>query len=339
MSVVMIIAMIGYVFLVYYVARSMLFFYTQQAEMDALQAKENCHKYLLQEDQVLMEKKGLEEKFRELFTLYDMTKEITKSFRAEDALQIFKQKLEQNVVFDDCRLLEPLSKELADIKKDPRYILFPLKGKKEFLGYIVIQGAGEHDRDKIAILVNQFALILRRIYLYKEVEQLAITDSLTQVFTRRYIFERFEEELRRAKINNTYLSVLMLDVDFFKQVNDRHGHIVGDGVLRFVSRRILENIREIDIVGRYGGEEFCIILPDTGAPGAKYVAERVRQAIEHHVMDIYDSHIQVTVSIGIALYPTDGKKMATLIDKADWALYRAKKMGRNQVRLFGMYDE
>lgn len=328
-----------YIVFVYDMAQTILGFYQEKAEMDALKTKESYHKYLLQEDRVLTEKKTLEEKFRELFTLYDMTKEIARSFSEDEALHIFRQKLEKNVVFEDCRLLDPLSKEISVVRKDSRCQVFPLKGKKELLGHIVIKGAGEQDQDKIAILVNQFALVMRRIYLYKEVECLAITDSLTQVFTRRYILERFEEELNRARTKKTELSFLMLDVDLFKQVNDRNGHLVGDGVLRAVARCILENVREIDIVGRYGGEEFCIVLPDTDAAGAEYVAQRVRKSIENHVIDVYDTRIKVTASLGIAMFPKNGKKAGTLIDKADWALYRAKKMGRNCVCIFGMYDE
>jgi len=339
MPMFMTMLVILYVAFVYYVAKALFVFYTQEAELGVLKNKEAYHKYLLQEDRVVSEKKVLEERFRELFTLYDMTKEIIKSFNEEDAFQIFRHKLQQNVVFEDCRLLEPLSQDIADVKRDPQVILFPLKGKKELLGYVAIKGAGRSDDDKITILVNQFALVLRRIYLYQEVERLAITDSLTQVFTRRYIMERFEEEIRRTQAKGTELAFLMLDVDFFKQVNDRYGHLVGDGVLRAVTKKILENVREIDIVGRYGGEEFCLVLPETDAVGAEYVAERVRKSVEKHVVDVYDARVRVTVSIGIAMFPKNGKRMGTLIDKADWALYRAKRMGRNTVCVFGMYDE
>jgi len=339
MPVLMTVLMIGYLYFVYYAAKTLLVYYQEGAEMGVLQAKEAYHKYLLQEDRVLAEKKTLEEQFRELFTLYDMTRQITKSFSGEDAFQIFRQKLQQNVVFEECRLLDPLSKDINGLKKDPQYFLFPLKGKKELLGYVVIKGAGQEDQDKTAILVNQFALALRRIDLYQEVERLAVTDSLTQAFTRRHMMERFEEEINRARIKESPLAFLMLDVDFFKQVNDRYGHLAGDGVLRAVARRIFENVREIDIVGRYGGEEFCIILPETDALGAEYVAERVRKSIEGRMMDVYDIRIKVTASIGIAVFPKNGKKTGTLIDKADWALYRAKKNGRNKVCVFGMYDE
>jgi diguanylate cyclase (GGDEF)-like protein len=339
MLTLVILLLFGYIGFVYYMMYSMLSFHKEKAEMEVFKVRGSYQKYLLQHDHVLMEKRILETKFRELFTLYDMTKEAAKSFSNEEALEIFRHKLKENVAHEECDFYSPLSKDVLKIKKDDSYFVFPLKGKGGMLGYIAIKGADKEDHDKISILTNQFTLILRRIHLYKEVERLAITDSLTQVFTRRYIMERFSEELQRARQNNTGLSFLMVDVDFFKQVNDRHGHLVGDSVLRAVAVCIMENVREIDIVGRYGGEEFCMVLPDTDAVGALYVAARVRKAVEAKKITAYDARLKTTVSIGISSFPRDGKKMATLIDKADWALYRAKKNGRNQVCHFGMEDE
>lgn len=331
--------MAGYLVFIYVLARSYIAFRADKAEMKVFRAKELYQKRLLMEDQVRREKKDLEGKFRELFTLYDMTKKITKSFLEEEAFQIFREKLDQNISVEDCRFLEPLSKEASQARKDQDCLLFPLKGGKKIFGYLSIRGSKPQDQQKVKILVNQFALVMRRIYLYKEIERLAITDSLTQIFTRRYMMERFDEELQRARTNNTAFSFLMLDVDFFKKVNDQYGHLVGDSVLRTVSKIMLENIREIDIAGRYGGEEFCIILPDTDSDGAKYVAERVRKAIESIPIKAYDACVRATVSIGISTFEKDGKKRSTLIDKADWALYRAKKLGRNQVCVFGVYEE
>jgi len=131
----------------------------------------------------------------------------------------------------------------------------------------------------------------------------------------------------------------MIDVDYFKGFNDKHGHLVGDQVLRSISLLVEENIREIDYVGRYGGEEFCAVLPDTDPEGSFFVAERIRKAIEDTGVDAYDAKLKVTVSIGIANFPFDAKKSLDLIEKADWALYRSKKRGRNCVTPFGGYSE
>ncbi len=308
-------------------------------EREILEAQGDYQKYILQEDAIRQEKAALEDEVAEVYTLYDMTKEITKVVNETEAADIFRERLSDHVSFETCRLLGPLDPEARDAKKQPGLFVFPLRGKKELLGHVVIGGAQASDRDQIEILTHQFGLALRRIRLYKEVEHLAITDSLTQVFTRRYLMERFDEEVQRAKVKKTSLAFLMLDVDHFKKINDRHGHLAGDHVLREIGRAIKEAVREIDIVGRYGGEEFCVILPETSREGAHYVAERVRLAVEQRSIKAYDAVLKVTVSIGSTSFPEDGRKIPELIDKADWGLYRAKRMGRNRVCPFGVYEE
>ncbi|MCK5259568.1 MAG: GGDEF domain-containing protein [Candidatus Omnitrophica bacterium] len=273
----------------------------------------------------------------EIFTLYEISKEITKSLNEGEAFEIFKQKLHEHVDFKECRFLEPLSTEVKDLRKEKRYFVFTLQSKKKKIGYLAIEGVLEKDKEKVKILGHQFALALRRVHLYQEIEQIAITDSLTDVHTRRHITERFQEELKRSKVRNIKMSFLMIDVDFFKKFNDQYGHLTGDQILREVGLLINENIREIDIAGRYGGEEFCVILPDTDHQGAQYAAERIRKAIEDALIKAYDASVKITVSIGVSTFPGDGRKMDELIDKADWALYRAKKQGRNKVCSFGIY--
>ena len=129
-----------------------------------------------------------------------------------------------------------------------------------------------------------------------------------------------------------------MDVDHFKNFNDKFGHLVGDQILREIGRLIKENIREIDFAGRYGGEEFCVVLPVTDRYGANFAAERLRAAVEEASIKAYDTTIKATISIGIATFPTDGKTVMELLDKADWALYRAKKKGRNCICAFGVYE-
>jgi len=274
----------------------------------------------------------------EIFTLYEITREITKSLNEKEAFEIFKIKLHEHVDFKECRFLDSITNEVKSLRKLDNYFVFTLQSKRMKIGYLAIEGVTKKDKEKVMILGHQFALALRRVRLYQEIEQIAITDSLTEVHTRRHTIERFKEELKRSKVRNIKMSFLMIDVDHFKKFNDQYGHIIGDQILREVGILISANVREIDIAGRYGGEEFCVVLPDTDREGAYYAAERIRKASQEATIKAYDTTVKVTLSIGTSTFPDDGKKIDELIDKADWALYRAKKCGRNNVRSFGIYD-
>jgi diguanylate cyclase (GGDEF)-like protein len=128
----------------------------------------------------------------------------------------------------------------------------------------------------------------------------------------------------------------MIDIDFFKNFNDQYGHLVGDVMLREVAKRIQENIRQVDLICRFGGEEFCVILVETDKAGAVFAAERIRRAIEEKQIKAYDEDLQVTVSIGISVFPEDATEANVILDKADGALYRAKHSGRNMVCAHGV---
>jgi diguanylate cyclase (GGDEF)-like protein len=284
------------------------------------------------------EKMGLQNKALEIFTLYEISKEITKSLNEEEAFEIFKNKLNEHVDFKECRYLESNSKEVKALRKDDECFVLPLQSKRKKIGYLAIKGVSSDEKEKFMILGHQFALALRRVQLYQEIEQIAITDGLTEVYTRYHALERFGEELKRSKMRRVKMSFLMIDVDYFKRFNDKHGHLTGDQILRGVGLLIKDNIREIDIAGRYGGEEFCVILPDTDRQGAHYAAERIRQAAEKATIKAYDTTVNVTVSIGTATFSDDGQNRDELIDKADCALYRCKKSGRNTVCSFGVYN-
>ncbi len=282
-------------------------------------------------ERLYLEKINLENETIEIFTLYEITKDITKTLSEKEAFETFQKKLANHVTFKECRLYDADSEEILEMKKSPRHFVFTLQSKRKKIGHLVIEGLAEEDREKFSILAHQFALAFRRVQLYEEIEQIAITDSLTEVHTRRYIMERFQEEILRSVARKSNLSFLMIDVDFFKSFNDQHGHLTGDMILREIGTLIKENIREIDVAGRYGGEEFCVVLLDNDQQGAEYAAERIRQAVESALIKAYDTQVKATVSVGLSTYPQDGEKMEELVDKADWSLYRAKKEGRNMV--------
>ena len=207
----------------------------------------------------------------------------------------------------------------------------PLLSENKFVGILTVEGISGADFERLSIVAMQFALELKKVLLYETVEALAITDSLTGLYTRRYFFERLNEELARSKSRDFKLAFVMIDIDDFKICNDTRGHMVGDVVLKEVSRVIKESVREIDLVARYGGEEFSILLPETDKKGALAVAERIRKKIEVSVFKAYDETLKVTVSVGLAVYPIDASEASELVDRSDKALYAAKSSGKNIV--------
>lgn len=282
---------------------------------------------------ILEQKTDLENAANRIFTLYEITKEISRALDEKDIMAIFSEGLQQHFTFQDCKLLA-VDSETENLKD---YFILPLHAENKIIGYLAISGIKESDRDNLSITANQLALGLKRVRLYQDIERLAITDSLTGVFTRRYCLERFAEEFQRTMKHKSHLSFLMIDGDHFKDYNDKYGHLVGDAILKEIGILIKANIREIDLAGRYGGEEFCIILPDTLKEGAGFVAERIRRSIAESQIKAYDETLSITISIGLATSPEDASSYQELIDKSDWALYRAKKLGRNRVCAFGVY--
>jgi len=166
------------------------------------------------------------------------------------------------------------------------------------------------------------------------VEKLAITDPLTHLYNRRYLEEKFGDELLRAKAYRIPLSIIMADIDHFKIINDTYGHKVGDKVLEVLGVILKANVRDKDIVARYGGEEFMILLPNTSKLDAQKVAERIRKEIEETPLTEIGGPERFTASFGIAGFPEDGQDINDLFLKVDQALYEAKKLGRNRVIVY-----
>lgn len=164
-----------------------------------------------------------------------------------------------------------------------------------------------------------------------QLERLAMMDDLTGLMNRRAFFVHGAKEISRAQRQQTPLSLLMLDVDVFKTINDQYGHAAGDLVLQHVSHKIVENVREMDLVARMGGEEFSILLPNTAMKDAVKLAERVRQAVEQESCQFQDQEISTTVSIGVASYDLKSSNLEGILRRADNFMYQAKNHGRNRV--------
>lgn len=170
--------------------------------------------------------------------------------------------------------------------------------------------------------------------LNRELEQLAVTDELTALYNYRYFRAALEQLLQKHR--SASLALLMLDLDYFKEINDRYGHDQGNEVLAEFGRLLKASVREDDVVVRYGGEEFAVILPYTNAAQAVQVAERLRASAAAHIFQVSTGEvIPLTVSIGVSVFPDDAKDKNELISHADLALYRAKQAGRNRVVRYG----
>ncbi len=165
--------------------------------------------------------------------------------------------------------------------------------------------------------------------------ELAVLDDLTGLYNVRYLQQRFTEEWKRAERHREPLAIAMLDVDHFKLVNDQYGHEIGDAVLREMSARLKTSVRDTDVVARYGGEEFVVLLPSTQLAGALIVAERIRKTINARRFETARARLEVTASVGIALYPSRGvTSKDQLLRAADTALYRAKEDGRDRICVY-----
>ncbi|MFL5344678.1 MAG: diguanylate cyclase [Hyalangium sp.] len=166
---------------------------------------------------------------------------------------------------------------------------------------------------------------------HDEIYRLTTMDGLTQVHNRRYFDEQIDRELSRARRYERGLSLVMLDIDHFKQINDQHGHLAGDYVLKQLASTVRTKIRREDVFARYGGEEFAIILPEIELKGAKQFAEKVRQLVSKQLITFDKQHIPVTVSVGVAVLKPEHREAGDLVGAADAKLYEAKTGGRNRV--------
>jgi len=230
---------------------------------------------------------------------------------------------------------EGISKILQGIgiTTDMEPLRLPLMFEENLLGILWVWGEGivKSDLPTMSIFAKQIGISLERARLFQEVQSLALTDPLTGLHNRRSLFQLARVEFSRAQRMDRPLACMMLDLDHFKQINDNYGHQFGDYILQEFAKRCKDSVREIDLVGRYGGEEIIILLPETELPAASQIAKRTCTSIAETSMKIGQQEINVTASIGVAAKDENTDQLETLIARADQAMYIAKHKGRNRV--------
>ncbi len=231
--------------------------------------------------------------------------------------------------------------EQASVTNERKIAYFdvPIRFADKMGGLIVLaRNASEKidnkEEDFFKVVVKQAFIIMENSWLYNKVKSLAVTDSLTGIYNHGFLYECLCKEYARAERYKLPLSFLMLDMDYFKKVNDFYGHPQGDTVLCKISLILRNNVRVCDTIGRYGGEEFSIILPESKLEDSVSLAERIRKEVEQYNFGDVNKVIKCTASIGVSSYPCpDVKNLEDLINKADRALYNAKAEGRNRVSI------
>ena len=213
-------------------------------------------------------------------------------------------------------------------------LIVPLKAKGVINGIIVVGkqiGDGDftdYEKEYVLNIAILAAIAINNAFLF----EMTTTDMMTKLKMKHYFYTVLLEKMEQAALSERSLSIIMIDIDFFKKTNDTFGHQCGDAVLKRVARVIQAGVRTVDLAARYGGEEFCVLLPDTDLEHARIIAERIREGVASSVTDYEGKSIRVTISLGAARYdPARDISGKSLIDRADRALYSSKQHGRNRV--------
>lgn len=286
------------------------------------------------------------------FMSYDRT---TDTYRAEKGIGIPEEELQGLVnqsdegiigrAMEDGNLISELDyemdynlKETYQKSENPVILAIPLRRGEEKLGVIGVRefsrkDFSETDARFLGLMANFVTLALKNSNLFLTVRLQSITDGLTKLYNHRYLQQFLRKEIERSRRYGAQFSVILTDIDHFKNFNDTYGHQAGDYVLAQTAAVVKRTIREVDLAARYGGEEFCVVFPEIGTEKAFIAAERVRKAIESAKYDWKGQTLTVTTSIGVASFPQDAEEEAELVKKADGALYIAKESGRNRTVL------
>lgn len=229
-------------------------------------------------------------------------------------------------------LTAPQVQELSPLQAVPIHTVSATERRMSGVLFLKVNSVGNEAQLEVGReFGEQLGVALAKALLFNQMETQSRQDGLTGALRRQAFMERMDEELKKAGAFKTTLSVLMVDIDHFKHVNDGHGHAAGDAVLTRTGQILREAFYETDVVGRYGGEEFVILLPHADPVGVMRKAEALRERFEREVIPSGFENLRITVSIGLSHYPQHGRTGDELIASADRALYRAKETGRNRV--------
>jgi diguanylate cyclase (GGDEF)-like protein/PAS domain S-box-containing protein len=289
-----------------------------------------------------------------IFLFDQQTNELVlKAYRG--ASKRFVKKVEQMVLSEGFSALVAISGKpllIPDVESDSRlrrigiksegiqsFAAVPIMAKEQVLGIMAVGGHSVRQFPPsatylLSTIASQIGMAIDNARLYERALQLAFTDSLTGLYNRRYLLDQLDRELARAKRNQSSLSLVMMDVDALKAINDRFGHNEGDIVLKELGSILKINTRASDIAARWGGDEFVLLTSDTDSKGSHRIGERIRSQVEHCRPMISGKETSISISVGIASYPENASGVTELLKRADEAMYNAKGLGKNQVCVF-----
>lgn len=266
----------------------------------------------------------------------------------KDELQLLNDKINCPALLDVLNSNKGMLDNNVDVERYPftegrgikSMICVPLGRKDKKIGIILIEHImndlfNDENRKFMEVIGQQVSIGIENSELYNKMQEIATTDGLTGIYNRLYFQQRIAEEIRLAKENKCELSVAIFDIDHFKKFNDTYGHLFGDRVLKQIADIVKSSIRSVDVVARFGGEEFIILFPNMFVNEAYIKTEQIRQKIARKTVVDGDHEVSVTVSFGLASYPTHGENDMDIIRAADDALYIAKASGRNCVKIAG----
>ncbi len=194
-------------------------------------------------------------------------------------------------------------------------------------------GFTQEDEQLVQLMVEPFSVAVRSLIMFENAERLTITDDLTKLYNYRYLMQFLDAEVKRCLRYRKKVSLLFIDIDGFKRINDAFGHVVGSQALAELGQVLRGTLRETDVVGRYGGDEFVVVLPETPLSGATVLAERIRKKVEEYQFVAQNVTVRLTVSLGVANCPKHTLTAEGLIKKADAAMYRAKELSKNSIKV------